>query len=381
MAEKTKQKKEQSWQLKDSALTSQPIDKEASLLTLKTLNHTDKNNRRLPRMLGEGFSYQHIPSDERYNYKVKSGGKRQSFLTAYIDYVVLNYEATKFHRELFTLNYSNKQIVNDCVMRDNGKVFQPVFHLRTVKDSQGKLMGLEEIAFKSLRGRAQVVRKVINSEFMKRTGEATKNINFTLPVPQDAYAPLMFDFGFRAAIFKVGDETVVPMLNPDGILIKVKIRVDSIVELATPYDTFFCYKVIQTPITVISHHPSFINLPPFMNNRSLPESIFYYSVNEPHRLVGYYGYKDFGPMNSKRRQLTKDFIDIRLNNITKLSSDNSPNHQFLLERMATHQLFDTQKAKATLLLGLSPQDTARLDNPDTIKGQENAIPPPELPLL
>ena len=74
----------------------------------------------------------------------------------------------------------------------------------------------------------------------------------------------------------------------------------------------------------------------------MPKIVFYYSVEKPHRLIKYYGYKDFGPASLKLSQaglMFADYMDVQLKEIRLLGVDSLTSTDFLFDRMETHGLF------------------------------------------
>ncbi len=360
-------------------------EKEESALLLKMPAVSKRDALRLPYMADEGFSYKAVPSHERCVYKATTGRKGRSYFKAHTDYLTFSNHGKKYHRTLFTMDTPDNKVVEDIIMKDDGKQFYPVFYLRSTKNEQGDLTRIEEVAFNlnNEKNKARVVRKTLVPEPKKKNG-SKKDIDITLTIPQDTYAPLMFDYGYRVANLKVGDKTKLHIIDRQGILAKLKIKVESIEEVETSLKTFFCYKIVQAPTKLyLKHLNKAFNFTPFIQNRVMPEVVFYYSVEEPHRLIRYCGYNDFSPTSLNRRKtgpMNADYMDVRLCDVMPLTTENLPNHNFIFERMAKYELMDVNPKQKRFTIPSESRDSAKLKSP-VEKIQNKFKAPPDMTLL
>ncbi len=303
-------------------------------------------SQRLNQSSGKGFPFGNLQTYERCYYESKIGPEKRSYSKGSLDYGRFYYKNNTCYRGIFTLEYPDKKVIEDNLMGRKGNYFYPIFAMRSVEDAQGKLVRVEKIAFYHEEGKARIIREILDPSFTEKY-ESKKNMDITMKVPPDTYSPMMFDYGYRVSKLKVGDITHVHMLSRQGMLVNIKIKVDEITEMQTPLKTFFCYKLVQIPFKMyLKHLKFFFRFPQPIQDSLMPKIVFYYSVDNPHRLVQYYGYKDFGPASLNFKQaglLFEDYMDVRINKIEPKDTNMLPHSDFLLAQIDKYNPFRSQR--------------------------------------
>ena len=125
------------------------------------------------------------------------------------------------------------------------------------------------------------------------------------------------------------------------MMVKLSVKFDEIVEVETINKTILSYKVIQTPRKMYMKRLKFFlgkGVPDFM----FPKIVVYYSVDKPHRMTRYYGYKDLGPASLKLSQvglMFEDYMSILYDRTEPLEVDSATDSRFLFERIDHYKLF------------------------------------------
>jgi len=293
----------------------------------------------------ELFPLAKILRAEKNYFKATLGKEKSSYLNSMNEYQMIYRKGKKYYRALGVFDYvdKSKKIVDDMVMRDDGEHFYPVFYIRSVEDGEGKFVRLEEIVFSQKNDKktdARVVRTILDPSFVQKY-EPNEVFDFTMEVPVDTYAPTMFDVGYRTGDLKVGYHTVANMISRYGMVVKLKIDVPKIVEIETPNKSYPCYKIVQTPSKIYSRKMKIFMK--FMPDFMMPKIVLYYSVDKPHRMVHYHGYKDLGPASMRLGQvgiLFEDYMDLTIDRSEPSSVDSFFGSKLLFERMDRYGLFE-----------------------------------------
>ena len=290
----------------------------------------------------ELFPYGEILSPERCYYESTIGEDMEPYVNVHNDYEMFIRKGKRYHRAVISMQYPEKKIEDDIIMANDGKKFYSLFYLRVVEDAAGNLVRTEEVAFYHDKGLAKIKREVLNKDF-KEKYESSRDTDLKIKIPVDTYAPLMFDVGYRVGDLEKDYRSSSHMISRQGMLSKLRIIVDEVIEVETPLERFPCYKIVQTPVNLYMKRLKFFLAPPeFLVGIIMPKITFYYSVEKPHRLINYYGYKDFGPASLKMSQvglLFEDYMDVRLKKIESLAVDDLASNKFLFERMEKYRLF------------------------------------------